>query len=847
MLINVDADESRVAITEGGRLENLELETRNHDQVKGNVYKGVVHKVEASFQAAFVDFGADKQGFLPLSEIHPNLYPKGLDKNASITQILKPKQELMVQVVRDEIGNKGATLSTHLSVPGRYLVLISESDKSGISRKISDDERDRLKDILKDMEMPKGFGTIVRTAGTECSEEELHKDLAYLTKMWDVIQKAYDERKRPGLLYEDRSLAVRSVRDYFTEDITEVLIDDAMAHQEVLEFVGVLMPQFVDVFKHYMGSVPLFIKQGIEDQIEEVFSRKVPLRSGGSIVIDSTEALVAIDVNSGRVKGDGIEDTAYTTNLEAARELARQVIIRDLGGLIIVDFIDMRDRKRIREVEDTLRDAFKNDKARRKFARISEFGLLEMSRQRLSSTLMRASFDRCPHCAGQGVIRTPESAGMYLLRRVREATAGGRLHQVVVRAPTPVANFLLNRKRRELYMLEVERRVLVEVHADTELLPTEATLESLERKGRGKPTQTVQKIDLVQSETIRRESGNAKRGDVIFRDIPDAPNFGDVYKDIEDNAASITSRAHASRLESETRRLKAERERNQQLKSMEPSFLQKIGAWLKGLFGSAEPEKPARPARRRTPSSRGSERSRDRRDSSERRGGRGTRGRKNEGGRNDNRSSRGEKKSSRTRSAASNTDSRSSEEKAQDKSTQQTTQRSEAAGEDGPVRRRRRRRGRRGRGARTGEGGEESGNENTAAASLSSASASSDDKEESRGGRSRRGRGGRNRNSGNEAKTGANGEGSNAAPESPREGSAAPRAPRAAASAPESAPSPAPKKAADSIPSAPIAKPAAASLPMTPPPAAAPPKPASPFVIDLRGGRPGTSSSADAD
>jgi len=837
MLINVDADESRVAITEDGRLENLELETRNHDQVKGNVYKGVVHKVEASFQAAFVDFGADKQGFLPLSEIHPNLYPKGVDKNASIIQILKPKQELLVQVVRDEIGNKGATLSTHLSVPGRYLVLISESDKSGISRKISDDDRDRLKEILKDMEMPKGFGTIVRTAGTECSEEELHKDLAYLTKMWEIIQNAYDVRKKPGLLYEDRGLAVRSVRDYFTEDITEVLIDDPIAHQEVLEFVGVLMPQFVDVFKHYMGSVPLFINQGIEDQIEEVFSRKVPLRSGGSIVIDSTEALVAVDVNSGRVKGDGIEETAYTTNLEAAREIARQVIIRDLGGLIIVDFIDMRDRKRIREVEDTLRDAFKNDKARRKFARISEFGLLEMSRQRLSSTLMRASFDRCNHCNGQGVIRTPDSAGMYLLRRLREVTAGGRLHQVVVRAPTPVANFLLNRKRRDLYTLEVERRVLVEVHADPDLLPTEATLEFLERHGRGKPTQTVQKIDLVQSEVVRRESGNAKRGDVIFRDIPEAPNFGGVYKEIEDNAAEITSRAHASRLEAETRRLKAEQERSVVLKSLEPSFLERIAGWMKGLFGGAKKTEAesGRPRRTRSDSTRGSERSRDRdrdrdrdrnrRDSSDRRGGRGSRGRKSEGARGESRGegrgARGERKGGRDKAAASNTDAKT------------TVASAATSGEDGPVRRRRRRRGRRGRGASVeGVAGAAEAtmtgapNRETASAAPASARVG----KEMSSGRSRQGRG--------RGSASTRNEGASSTPSSD--------APRAAESAEKSS-GRAPEKSADRAPSTPVAKPAPAPIPRTPPKAAAPPKPASPFVIDLRGGRPSSSTSADAD
>ena len=538
MLISVDADESRVAIVNKGRLENLELETLSNEQLKGNVYKGVVHKVEPSFQAAFVDFGADKQGFLPVSEIHPNLYPPGVGQDASITQILKPKQEVLVQVIRDEIGNKGATLSTHLSVPGRYLVLISESDKTGISRKISEEERMRLKDILGEMPLPKGFGVIVRTAGTECDSTDLLKDLRYLTKMWEVIDKQYKNQKDPGLLYEERALAIRSIRDYLTDDIEQVLIDDPDAYQEVMGYVSLIMEQHQDVVQAYTGSVPLFIKEGIEDQIEEVFSRKVPLPSGGSIVIDSTEALVAIDVNSGRVKGDGIEETAFKTNLEAAREVARQVIIRDLGGLVIIDFIDMKDRKRIREVENELREAFKYDKARRKFARISEFGLLEMSRQRLKSTLMKSSFERCNHCSGQGKLRTADSAGMYLLRRLREVTASGRMHQVIVRAPSSVANFMLNRKRRDLLTVEAKTGTLVEVYADSEMPTSQASLEFIERVTRGKPKHTVQRIDLVRSEIVRRENSNAKKGDVIFREAAKSPDFATVYEEVEEDAAN---------------------------------------------------------------------------------------------------------------------------------------------------------------------------------------------------------------------------------------------------------------------------------------------------------------------
>lgn len=534
MLISVDADENRVAILQDGRLENLEIETLNNEQVKGNIYKGVVHRLEPSLHAAFVDFGSEKQGFLPFAEIHPHLINGDSDKRVTITDVLQPKQELLVQVVRDEIGNKGATLSTYVSIPGRYLVLIPDSEKTGVSRRISDQERSRLKDIVADMQLPEGFGLIIRTAGSDRSEAELQKDMAYLTKMWDVIDRRYKDHKGPGLIFEERSLGIRAIRDYFGDEFDEVWLDDAEAHKEVLDFVSLIMPQYKDAVKLYRGTIPLFIKHGVEDQIEEVFSRKVPLPSGGSIVIDTTEALVAIDVNSGRSKGDDIEETAYLANMEAAREIARQVIIRDLGGIIVVDFIDMRDRKRMRDVENALRDAFKNDKARRKFSRISEFGLLEMSRQRLKSTLMRSSFERCEQCDGQGVFRAPESAGMYLLRRIREVAGAAKIHQVVVKAPIPIANFLVNRKRRELHALEVERQTLVEVYSDESLPPTQAVIEYIEHRGKARPKQTIQTIDLVRSEIVKREGEPIRRGDVIFREIPKSVDFAEVYKDIEE-------------------------------------------------------------------------------------------------------------------------------------------------------------------------------------------------------------------------------------------------------------------------------------------------------------------------
>lgn len=533
MLINVDADENRVAILEDGRLENLEIETNLNEQVKGNIFKGVVHKVEQSLQAAFVDYGVEKQGFLPLGEIHPRYWPKDAGSKPTIQDILQNRQELLVQVTRDEIGNKGATLTTYVSLPGRYLVLIPESEKTGISRKLSDEERARLKELVTDMSLPEGFGAIIRTAGTDRSLPELQLDLSYLTKVWEAIERRFKEQKGSGLVYEERSLAVRFMRDYFADDMEEVWIDDPEGHKELLEFVNLIMPQHASRVKLYQGRVPLFIKQGVEDQIEDVFARKVELPSGGSIVLDSTEALVAIDVNSGRVKGEDIEETAFTTNMEAAREIARQVVIRDLGGLVVIDFIDMKDRKRMRQVEQALREAFRNDKARRKFSRISEFGLLEMTRQRMKSTLTRTSFERCDHCGGQGLVRSAESAGMYLLRRIREISARGSVHQVIVRAPIPVANFMLNRKRPELQALEMDQKTLVEVWGDTDLPPNQAVLESVHKRGKGAPQRVTQTVDLVKAEIVRRDEESLKRG-ILTREPGRNIDFQSLYKEVID-------------------------------------------------------------------------------------------------------------------------------------------------------------------------------------------------------------------------------------------------------------------------------------------------------------------------
>ncbi|MEE2780019.1 MAG: Rne/Rng family ribonuclease, partial [Myxococcota bacterium] len=451
LLVNVTFEESRVALVRGGVLSNLEIDTTRVVHAKGNVYKGVVHRVNQSLQAAFVDYGADKQGFLPVSEIHRRYHTGGGgDKKAPIQDILREGQELMVQVVKDEIGNKGASLSTYVSLPGRYLVLMPDTGKTGISRRLPDEERRRLKKMISELDVPSDFGVIIRTAGIEREQIELAKDLSYLRRLWDNLEKRFKDRKGAGLIHRERSIALRFIRDYATGTLDEIIVDNRTEWEEIQGFCQVLMPEMAGRVRHYTDPTPLFSRYQLEDQIDNVFARRIDLPSGGSIVIDQAEALVAIDVNSGRVKTDDIENTALTTNLEASVEIARQLKLRDLGGLVVVDFIDMRSKENIRKVEHYASDAFANDKAKVKFSRISEFGLMEISRQRLKSSIMKGSFNSCPDCGGTGRLRSIESSALYLLRRIKEVILRGTNYMhLSAKMPVDVANYLLNRKRRD--------------------------------------------------------------------------------------------------------------------------------------------------------------------------------------------------------------------------------------------------------------------------------------------------------------------------------------------------------------------------------------------------------------
>ena len=485
MLINArEEEEIRVAIVEDGILQELDIKTTAKEQLKGNIYKAKVVNVEQGLQAAFVDFSGGKPGFLSLGEIQPNYLPeKEKGDRRRIQEVLKRGQELLVQVTKDEIGAKGAALTTYISLPGRYLVLMPGSDSTGISRKIEDEvTRQRLKKIMGQLDVPSDMGLIVRTAGLDRTKTELGKDLTYLLKLWETIAQKGEEAKAAALIYQDLNVIIRAIRDYFTTDIGEVLIDNQEVYQEAKEFFADVMPRFGRRVKLYSDKRPLFSKYDLENQIEMIYEWKIPLKGGGSIIIEPTEALVTIDVNSGRgLPKKGMEETAYQTNLEAAREAARQLRLRDLGGLVVIDFIDMRDRKHKAAVEREFRAAVKPDKARIQTSSISRFGLMELSRQRLRSPLMDVSFSACPNCQGHGVIKSTEAKSMEILRKIHTAAAQGNVREVRGIMSASVVEYLLNRKRRELLQIETDYDVKVVLSGTTEILGTHYELEYIRR------------------------------------------------------------------------------------------------------------------------------------------------------------------------------------------------------------------------------------------------------------------------------------------------------------------------------------------------------------------------------
>lgn len=519
MLINaLHPEECRVAIVEDGVLQELEIEYPSRRQTKGNIYKGVVTRIEPSIHALFVDFGEKKHGFLPFSEVHPSCYGRdryveGVSEGQkpTIEKQMKPGRELLVQVVKEERDTKGAYLTTYISLAGRYLVLMPGSRKGGVSRKIEDEgEREKLKGIISQLNVPDDMGLIIRTAGMGRTKGELRKDLNRLLRVWDEIKKREKTQKAPSLIYREGDIIIRTIRDYFSPDVKEILIDDPEAYKRAREFIKIIMPRYQSRVKLHQENVPLFTKFSIEEQIESIYSSRVPLKSGGSIVVDPTEALVSIDVNSGKSRGEkGIEDTAYKTNMEAVEEIARQLRLRDLGGLIVIDFIDMRQKKHIHEVEKALRNALKRDKARIDVGRISKFGLLEMSRQRIKSSLIEKSFVPCPHCGGSGTIKSVESNTIYILRKIHESVMQDNVERVDVLLPAEIAEHLLNNKREDILKIEKDYDVKVFIKGQPGIPVNSYNLETTRKR---KERKSVKPVEAEDVEATPARKGRGRRG-----------------------------------------------------------------------------------------------------------------------------------------------------------------------------------------------------------------------------------------------------------------------------------------------------------------------------------------------
>ena len=476
MLINATQEEElRVALVDGQRLYDLDIENRTRIQKKANIYKGKVTRVEHSLEAAFVDFGEDRHGFLPLKEISRQYYSKNLkgkEDKSSIKELIPEGAEIIVQVEKEERGNKGAALTSFISLAGRYLVLMPNNPRAGgISRRIEGDDRSELREALRNLNIPDGMGMIVRTAGVGKDQEELQWDLDYLLALWQAVRDAAHEKTAPFLIYQESNGIIRTIRDYLRKDIGEVLLDTQGSYEEALAFIKQVMPQYENRIKLYTDNLPLFNRYQIENQIESAFEREVTLPSGGSVVIDPTEALVSIDINSSKAtRGADIEETALSTNLEAADEIARQLRLRDMGGLVVIDFIDMSSPRNQREVETRMREALESDRARVQVGRISRFGLLEMSRQRLRPSLRETSAIICPRCSGQGTIRDIESLSLSILRILQEEANKQKSMEVRATVPLAVASYLLNEKR--IVVAEIEQqsgtKVLITANAEME-------------------------------------------------------------------------------------------------------------------------------------------------------------------------------------------------------------------------------------------------------------------------------------------------------------------------------------------------------------------------------------------
>ena len=495
LLVNAEEpEECRVALLENGRLESFHVSTVEREATKNNIYKGRIVSIEPNLQVAFVDIGTGKNGFLPFGEIHPEYYKENLSERAreliaqqqwkklKIEEVMQRGQEVLVQVVKEVTGNKGANMTTYLSLPGRCLVLLPGSDSAGISRKIAGEERrSALREMMSELELPEGIGYIVRTASAEITRVTLKEDLARLLQLWEQVRGRGQSEEAPTLIYQEQDTVIRFLRDYFVPETQEIVVDTDETLQQVEEFIGQLPPgQRTVRARLHKGVKPIFNQHNIEEQIESIYRPQVPLPSGGSIVINPTEALVAIDVNSGRTsKNSDFEESIFLANMEAAEELARQLRLRDLGGLIVVDFIDMRNKKHIQEVERQVKASMKRDKAKVDISRISRFGLMQISRQKMGAPTAKGSYITCAHCQGRGVVRSVETQALFYLRRIQTGIIRKKVARVECRFPLEVAQYLLNRKKEELVTLERQHNASIEIIVRTDMLPSEHEIEFL--------------------------------------------------------------------------------------------------------------------------------------------------------------------------------------------------------------------------------------------------------------------------------------------------------------------------------------------------------------------------------
>ncbi|MBI2307587.1 MAG: Rne/Rng family ribonuclease [Rhodocyclales bacterium] len=620
MLFNAtQAEELRVAIVDGQKLIDLDIESASKEQRKSNIYKGVITRVEPSLEAAFVNYGEERHGFLPFKEISRAYFQPGVEPSkARIQDAIKEGQELIVQVEKDERGNKGAALTTFVSLAGRYLVLMPNNPRGGgVSRRVEGEERNELREIMDQLQVPSGMSLIARTAAIGRNAEELQWDLNYLMQLWTAIEGAAGTQSGPFLIYLEGSLVIRAIRDYFQPDIGEILIDTDDVFEQARAFMGTVMPANIGRVKRYRDDVPLFSRFQIEHQIESAYSRQVNLPSGGAVVIDHTEALVACDVNSGRAtRGADIEETAFKTNCEAADEIARQLRLRDLGGLIVIDFIDMESSKNQREVENRLRDALRHDRARVQMGKISRFGLMELSRQRLRPALAETSYITCPRCTGTGHIRSTESAALHILRILEEEAMKDNTAAVHTQVPVDVATFLLNEKRPEVAAIELRHKVTILLIPNIHLETPAHTIVRLRHDDLNQDDLNQPSYKMVEApaEELKASSAQAEgrqpRQEAAIKHItPDQPAPMTEEKPTEPTKAAAPTQ--------------------------ESGIIAKIFSWFRGNKTAEPTPAPAKKTEERRPGQ-GRERSRDGQRDGQREGaGRGRGGRGGRGGRNE--------------------------------------------------------------------------------------------------------------------------------------------------------------------------------------------------------------------